>query len=298
MSAALDPVETPGSHAAWPEPLRKFTAVAALTVVATLIAVGVLMVVRRFGGALTIDLPMWPLLGASLVATSAAQLARVAWREVRGRPQSLVAQILDYAVGWGSSAGLALLAVGCCYPGYRNTDWLAWLPLLIADQLWRQTFFDNGQPGGESAGRSASVWEEMQDDASDAEADQRAPMAAEEEEPDQQWLQQLFRVRDCDGYEVIYGTVRADFLPGQRHASVHVGFCPPLPSLPSVEAEASQWPEARVKVAQALPHGVRLDVRLSEPAEDACHVPIEMAASPSQGMEEGSRELGGLQQSS
>ena len=113
-------------------------------------------------------------------------------------------------VGWGTSLGLILMAVGCCYPGLRNGEWLTWLPMLIADQFWRQNFFDNGHPGLALA--------DLPDDESFPDNFVEVAVAATEPQPTEQMVQQLFRVRDAEGYEVIYGTVRADFLAGRRSA--------------------------------------------------------------------------------
>lgn len=290
MSAVHPAAEPPASHeAARFDALRaRLVAAAVLIVVGLLNAVGLLLVVRRLFGAFTADLPLWPLFVTALVATVAAKTARIAWR-AWDRPLSADGpgqRALDGVVGWGSSAGLLLLALGCCYPGYRNSEWVIWLPMLIADQFWRQNFFDNGCPGGGDVSMAPPVVSSIH--ASDAlsaerelveQAFEAAPVESTASDGEL-LLQQLFRVRDADGYEVVYGTVRADFLAGQRHATVHIGICPPLESAPQVEAEVCAWPDARVKVTQALPHGVRLDVRLSEPAEEPCLVPIDMAASP------------------
>ena len=269
------------SHDLPPRAQFRWMAVAALATVVVLNGLGLLLSARRLLGALTIDLPMGQLFATALVSTIAAKVARRAWRAAQGRPHSPRERRLDVIVGWGTSLGLMLMAVGCCYPGLRNGEWLTWLPMLIADQFWRQNFFDNGHPGLALADLPED--ETFPDNFLETAVAAAEPQLAEEPQPAEQMVQQLFRVRDAEGYEVIYGTVRADFLAGQRHAVVHVGFCPPLPAKPNVEADACQWPDARVLVAQALPHGVRLEVKLREPAEEACYVPIDMAASPMAG---------------
>jgi hypothetical protein len=90
--------------------------------------------------------------------------------------------------------------------------------------------------------------------------------------------QQLTRVRDESGAETIRGTLRADFIPGQRHATLHVGFCPPLAALPKIAAEPTDGPDATIKIVQAFAHGARLDVRLEDPADEPCSVLIEFTA--------------------
>ncbi|RIK82683.1 MAG: hypothetical protein DCC67_06960 [Planctomycetota bacterium] len=93
-------------------------------------------------------------------------------------------------------------------------------------------------------------------------------------------LQEVRRVRDEDGVEGIVATLRAEFAAGQRHAVLHVGFCPPLSHLPMVRAEAGDGPEAEVRVVQAFTHGARLEVRLAESAKEACSVLVELTAKP------------------
>ena len=93
-------------------------------------------------------------------------------------------------------------------------------------------------------------------------------------------MQRLVRVRDADGGEAIHGTLRAEFVAGQRHATLYVGFCPPLERLPVVEVEVVDGPDAAVKVVQALAHGVQLELRLAEPAEEACSATVEICATP------------------
>ncbi|QDT01189.1 hypothetical protein [Adhaeretor mobilis] len=248
-----------------------------LGVIGAMIFAGTVLTLCRLFGEATADMPRGTLFGIALLGTVAVKFGRVAWRRQFGTPRTKRARRLDQLVGWGSSLGLILLAVGCCYPAYRNSDWLIWLPMLIADQFWRQTFFDNDRPNVMLADLPSE--EELAKIKQISEKTEEI-IDSEETRLGEEVLQQLFRVRDEQGYEVIYGTVRAGFVTGQRHATVHVGFCPPLAATPSVEAEACDFEEAKVKVAQAMAHGVRLDVRLSEPAEEACSVTIDLAATP------------------
>ena len=241
------------------------------SVVAALLTVGLLIVARRLTGALNTDLPRDTMLLLAVGAAATLASTRIAWR--RSFPLETPADLsfADQLLGWASSAALALLAIGCCYPANRTADWLIWLPILVADQLWRQNFFDAGEP-----------WVPKSDDLEKNNLWLQAaptPVLADAPQHDD-IVQQLYRVRDEQDGEVIYGTVRADFVAGQRIAVVHVGFCPPLAHLPEIEAEALPGFTAKIKVAQALAHGTRLDVRLSTPAQDACQVWIDMSARP------------------
>ena len=175
-------------------------------------------------------------------------------------------------MGYGSSLALALLAIGCCYPAYDTRDWLIWLPMLVADQFWRQTFLDDGTPG---LGIN-QVDEVLIDDELSELVEERESLVVTDD--NEQILQQLFRVHDQSDRETVYGTVRADFASGQRTAVVHVGFCPPLKSLPDIEVEAQPGYDAKIKVVQALAHGTRLDIRRPPHEVDQCHIWIDLAA--------------------
>jgi hypothetical protein len=91
-------------------------------------------------------------------------------------------------------------------------------------------------------------------------------------------LQQLSRSRDAEGHEMVHGTMTAEFAPGERNTVLHVAFCPPFESLPQVEAEIADGPDASVKVAQVLHNGARFEVRLTQPTAEAAIVSLEIVA--------------------
>ena len=304
---------------------RKWLPRIVLTCVATLNLVGLLLIVRRFRGALQEPLPTGHMLFTALVITTLAAYCRTAWRQAsldldnqgkRACPGHNRWSRFDRWVGWGSSLGLVLLAVGCTYPAERLSDWLVWMPLLVADQFWRQSFFDGGKPAaglGSAANGSRKTAGERRKAAASTTPSGGAvsirpapnpPVASRTEQPmqsgkleardivaitaespgsrasehDQQLLQQIFRIRNAAGQETIYGTLRADFERGQRNASLYLGFCPPLAHPPRVEAEPVDGPAATLKVVQALAHGARVDLRLDRPASAECHVLVDLAA--------------------
>lgn len=255
----------------WRKQSQTTTAATVLSLVSLLVAVGLLIAGRRLAGALTHELSRDIMLLTAIVMTAIVAFARIAWR--RAFPLRIDGTVKltwgDLFVGWGSSAGLLLAAVGCCYPAYELSDWLIWLPTLVADQLWRQSFFDADQP-------------QLRLTETDTEPQEAATVrySMPTQQAQDEIVQQLYRVRDGQGREVIYGTLRADFHPGQRTAVLHVGFCPPLDYLPEIEAAALPDSVARLKVVQALAHGARLDVKLLETPSEDCHVWIDMAATP------------------
>ena len=81
-------------------------------------------------------------------------------------------------------------------------------------------------------------------------------------------LQQLTLRTTTEGGQELSGWLRMPLAAGQRTGSLHVAFCPSFNQAPQVQAEAVSGPDCRLKAAQVLPYGARLDVKLDEPAGD------------------------------
>ncbi|MDY0165832.1 MAG: hypothetical protein RBS80_04765 [Thermoguttaceae bacterium] len=91
-------------------------------------------------------------------------------------------------------------------------------------------------------------------------------------------FQQLTRRQLAEGGEEMAGWVRAVFAAGQRTENVHVAFCPPFSMMPQLTVRQLDGPPARMKTAQLLPFGVRIDLKLPEPAEEDTCVLLEFNA--------------------
>lgn len=93
-------------------------------------------------------------------------------------------------------------------------------------------------------------------------------------------MQQRFeRCTLADGGECVRGRVRVTVVTGSRLGVAHVGFCPPLPTTPAVEATTEyDGVEAVVSAAEVLPWGVRIECRLDEPAEEVIDIPVDLVA--------------------
>jgi hypothetical protein len=156
---------------------------------------------------------------------------------------------------WVSLCTLVLVAAACSFPVARIVDWLVWLPAIgcvaILPLATRIQLPKWGQRTVDSLADSAGAGHV---------------------------LQKLTRLRTAGGKDVIRGTLAAEFVAGERQTTVYIGFCPPFELLPEVEANAIGDLEADVKLAQVLHNGAQLDVRLSEPAEEAVAVSIEFFA--------------------
>jgi hypothetical protein len=90
--------------------------------------------------------------------------------------------------------------------------------------------------------------------------------------------QQLTRSTTAEGADEFAGWVRAPFAAGQRTSSVHLAFCPQFARTPELVVEQIDGPEARIKTAQVLPYGARLDLKLQTPAETPETVVLQFSA--------------------
>jgi hypothetical protein len=82
-----------------------------------------------------------------------------------------------------------------------------------------------------------------------------------------------------DGSECIRGRLHVTVAAGARSGAGHVGFCPPLPSAPTVQVSTDyDAVEAIVTAAEVLPWGVRVECRLDEPTEEPLDIPVDLAA--------------------
>jgi len=83
----------------------------------------------------------------------------------------------------------------------------------------------------------------------------------------------------ADGCERVDGMIRVAVPQGSRLGWGHVGFCPPFTAAPAVEVTTGyDGVEATVTAAEVLPWGVRIEVRLDEPAEEPLDIPVNVAA--------------------
>ena len=101
--------------------------------------------------------------------------------------------------------------------------------------------------------------------------------------------QEIVRLQDPEAGTVIQGRLRVPFEAGQRTGSVHVAFCPPLQTVPSVAVELLSGPAATAKVGVSLVQGARFDVRLEQACNEATAVLVAFFAqeSPAEATEPG-----------
>ena len=96
--------------------------------------------------------------------------------------------------------------------------------------------------------------------------------------PDADILQQLTLSRAEDGRQRLSGWLRMPLAAGQRTGNVHVAFCPPFAQAPEIEVRQLAGPACRLKTAQLLAYGTRVEVKLVAAAETAGSVLLEFSA--------------------
>ncbi|NQT36997.1 MAG: hypothetical protein HQ581_05885 [Planctomycetes bacterium] len=248
---------------------------------------------RRVAGALYTPLsgPAMAAVGMLLAVTSAA--ARTLLRAVRSQSTTPHRRWL----AWLPTAPLLLAGLALTLPGGSTGGWIALWSILAAGELggWWVARRVAGQaktapcrpatqvPRGDvsESSRSAVVESAAEASPSDASA---ATFATEigdansTEIPEENVVQRFTRRLDASGGEILQGWIRAPFVAGQRTTNVHVAFCPPFRRSPQLSVEQCEGPEARIKQAQILPHGARLDLKLTRATEEATRVTLAIRA--------------------
>ena len=107
-------------------------------------------------------------------------------------------------------------------------------------------------------------------------AARRRPRAAPDRVPGR-FRQRFTRYDGRAGGDRLRGRINVEVGAGARLAHGHVGFCPAFAATPSVEVTTDyDGVEATVTAAEVLPWGVRVEVRLAEPAEEPLEIPVDL----------------------
>jgi hypothetical protein len=246
---------------------RQLTNSAVWTALILFTLVALLLAVRRLSGA-----AMQPIAGPILVLfaagiATASVLLRL-WL-LPMRPAWLARRDLrDWLLLAAPSLALAALLAAIITPGTSFPAALA--ALLFAGAIeglfWRHLAV--AMRPGEVA---ATVQLPPIGSALDATDDE----VAEEESYPANLLQQIVRTREASGEE-IHAVLRAQFQPGEQVQVLHVSFCPPLVNAPRLEAFVSGEIDASAKVTSAYGFGARVEVQLSQPADESSSVLVEV----------------------
>lgn len=91
-------------------------------------------------------------------------------------------------------------------------------------------------------------------------------------------MQRLERYEAADGRDCLRGRVCLAIAAGSKTTHAHVGFCPAFALTPAVEVSTEyDGVEAVVAATEVLPWGVRVECRLSEPADEDLEIPVDVA---------------------
>ena len=222
------------------------------------------LLARRFSGGLEQPLSNVGLFAAGTILASAAFVLRAA-RQKFGRYD-----VRSLAIDLAMSAAVAMVAVALSLPGSPTFGLLALWTIVVVEEFATMLLLpSNRKAPSERSGLLGNL-------------DVLPPVAVAwqpaAELGDIDFRQQFQRVRDIDGRDRLTGRMRIDLAAGQRTGHLHAAFCPPFEELPVVEAKTLDGPAARVKTAQILPHGIRLDIRLDRPADEASCLYVEFTA--------------------
>ncbi|MCE9631317.1 MAG: hypothetical protein K8S94_11475 [Planctomycetia bacterium] len=103
-----------------------------------------------------------------------------------------------------------------------------------------------------------------------------APVRRDDQVPGR-LLQRLERFESPSGADCLRGRLHLALPAGSRAAHAHVGFCPSFTETPTVRVTTEyDGVEAVVSAAEVLPWGIRVECRLTEPAEEPLEIPIDV----------------------
>jgi len=253
-------------------PAADVAALVRLGVPASIVLLGsfaLLLATRRLAGALAEPLGAVQLVATGATAALAAWGLRWLWYACHPPAQSAR---LDALVRWTPLAVVVVTATALSLPdASRAALALVWLVLIAAEiDIYRRGWGRGARfsHGGDQTPTSYSPSQES------------APVSLHEptEVLDEGVLQRLTRVRNAAGGEEVYGMLRAELAPGQQSETLHVAFCPPFAQVPQVDVEQADGPEARIKLAEVLAYGARIEVRLVQVLAEGSHVSVEVSA--------------------
>jgi hypothetical protein len=183
-----------------------------------------------------------------------------------------------------TSLAVAALGAGLCLPGTSAVGMFLLWTLLGAEESWAWGWrvrhsFDALPSAPRQAVRTDSAHAGPSRPNRGGMTSRAAPtLEAEEIILPKGITQQLTRSQAADGVEELSGWLRIAFVAGQRTGSVHVAFCPPFAATPELVVEQLEGPEARLKTAQLMSYGARLDLKLAAAAEEPTSVLVQFSA--------------------
>jgi hypothetical protein len=252
----------------------------AAIVLGLLSAAGLMVVSRRLAGVLENPLEPTTLLATGILATSVAVAIRLGWF---WPPVANPKQWLDGALMLVTSLAVAALGVGLSLPGTPMVGMFVLCTLLGAEEIGAWAWYIRRIGTMPLPVQRAVRLDAAHAVPARAGRGDTAPHAMSSLDPEtailpEEVTQQLTRSQAADGAEELSGWLRLAFAAGQRTGSIHVAFCPPFAAAPALEVEQIDGPETRIKTAQLLPYGARIDLKLTTAAEEPTSVVLQFSA--------------------
>ena len=277
-----EPAINLGGAASWDRPAALLARWTAGAMVGLLAVTALLMLWRRLASALHTPLDSLSLSAVGIAAVLVAGGARRLWQ---------VTSPIDWVVAVLPSISLLACGVALSLPGTSHAGLAVFWGLVVAEELWA---WRNLVRPRANRKRPSTQPVPPTEPEPPAEPTTRAeptlsppvagmpvagmPVESFSQLPAEDVLQHLTRSRTAEGVEQLSGWLRMPFVAGQRTANIHVAFCPPFAKTPGLEVEQRDGPTARIKTAQVLPHGARLDLKLAQASETPVAVVLEFAA--------------------
>ena len=252
---------------------------------------GLVLAARRLAGGFSVAEPglVWITLGGGLVLLGITDAGRRAGRRDGAHFASSIAARIGLVIGvaavalppragdWVSIVALAMAAAVSVLPAPRGRR--------VDDDRWRR-------PGPEPritvprssvpASQGASLPSGRDEQPPVAPPPLASPALDLSPAPPGRLQQRLERYETVEGVDCVSGHVRLSIPAGGKATHAHVGFCPAFAATPIVQVSTEyDGVEAVVTAAEVLPWGVRIECRLSEPAEEPLEIPVDLVAKSS-----------------
>jgi len=261
------------------------------------VCAALVLALRRVSGALVHPLSIAMLVPTGFLAAISALGIRTLWRHSPDRRASSRGDlIMDVLLG----ASLVIFAAALSLPGTNALGLACFWLLIAAYEIWAWAP-GAGQwlrrPRHENTGLEQLRIDQAQSIAAHIEPVSTLPGAISALTPgyplgaspdtgegNNTWsaakgvTQQLTRSTTAQGGDMLCGVLRLDLAAGQRTGNLHVAFCPPFAGTPELSAVQLDGPEARIKIAQLLPYGARLDVKLIALTKEPAGVLVQFTA--------------------
>jgi hypothetical protein len=229
------------------------------------------LLVRRLTGALAAPLDGGILVTVGLCAVLCAATARLLWRGAADGTTDAARRARD----WLPTVALVFLATSASVPGTSVAAVVLLWSMLAAEEIAAARLVR--RPIGPTGQGSIAAKHRRRGGARTT-APRREKGALDGATIGRDVLQHYTRERASDGREHVHGTLRADFVAGQRTAIEHLVFCPSLASVPMVTVEAVDELECSARATHVYRYGARLEIRLSEPCDEPVEVLVRYEA--------------------